>query len=312
MLERLRIKNFQSHEDTTLDFVPGINVIAGKSQSGKTAILRAFRLLVKNRPLGLRYLSHFAKDGIVEVLCSPFSSAMVKLRKSKSGGQYFLDKREFKKFGSSVPDEIEKVLNIGDLNIQGQLDPPFLATDSPGEVARIINRVTKLEDVDVYVSKVTKRINLANKEVVVLERHLFTAEEELKLFADIGDLNGLMIELKENEQVLGKAYHDRQVLDTTLISIEDKATEVNTLKEFLVAEPYIGRAEKLEVEIVRLVGVVNQIENLLETGGIIAKYRVEYGKMKDEYISLLRKLGICPVCGSEISDSCIAEIERDL
>ena len=52
MITSLSIKNWQSHKDTKLDFVNGVNVIIGVPNSGKTAVLRALLWLIENRPKG--------------------------------------------------------------------------------------------------------------------------------------------------------------------------------------------------------------------------------------------------------------------
>ena len=40
MLSKITLKNIQAHEDLTLEFGQGLNVIHGSTDSGKTAVLR--------------------------------------------------------------------------------------------------------------------------------------------------------------------------------------------------------------------------------------------------------------------------------
>jgi predicted phosphodiesterase len=49
-LERLVLENFQSHLRTELKLVPGLNVILGESNQGKSAIIRALHWLLFNEP----------------------------------------------------------------------------------------------------------------------------------------------------------------------------------------------------------------------------------------------------------------------
>ena len=44
-IARVHIENFRCFRDTSVDFVPGVNVIIGENNSGKTALLRAFGLI---------------------------------------------------------------------------------------------------------------------------------------------------------------------------------------------------------------------------------------------------------------------------
>ncbi|MCK9524299.1 MAG: AAA family ATPase, partial [Limnochordia bacterium] len=39
MIEKLTLKNFQSHKHSELEFAPGLNAIIGQSDSGKSALL---------------------------------------------------------------------------------------------------------------------------------------------------------------------------------------------------------------------------------------------------------------------------------
>lgn len=42
-ITRVELKNFLSHKDSAFDFTEGLNILAGKSRSGKSAVLRALR-----------------------------------------------------------------------------------------------------------------------------------------------------------------------------------------------------------------------------------------------------------------------------
>jgi len=57
VVEKITIKNFQSHEETELQFSSGVNVIVGSSDSGKSAILRALKWVVQNKPSGTAFFT---------------------------------------------------------------------------------------------------------------------------------------------------------------------------------------------------------------------------------------------------------------
>jgi len=67
MIQQLSIANFQSHKDTTLAFDPGLNVIVGPTDCGKTAVIRALRWLIWNRPMGEAFRSTWGGDTEVEI-----------------------------------------------------------------------------------------------------------------------------------------------------------------------------------------------------------------------------------------------------
>lgn len=55
-LQSVRLENFQSHQDTSIQFDQGLNVIVGQSDSGKTAVLRGLRWALFNLPRGTDFL----------------------------------------------------------------------------------------------------------------------------------------------------------------------------------------------------------------------------------------------------------------
>ena len=46
---RIRIRNYRCFKDTTIEFRPGLNVIIGENNAGKTTLLRAMTLVFERR-----------------------------------------------------------------------------------------------------------------------------------------------------------------------------------------------------------------------------------------------------------------------
>ena len=179
MIKSLEIKNFQSHEHTKLDFHHGINVICGKSTSGKTAIIRALRWVCFNRPAGLRFLSNFTENGTCEVILKK-ENGSVGLRKDSKGAEYTLDgSRHFSKLSTNLPDHVVETINLSEINFQDQLEQHFLITDTPGQVAATINKLTKIENVDEWVSGLTTDINSCTREILILNNQIDEHSKQL-------------------------------------------------------------------------------------------------------------------------------------
>jgi len=195
MINLLKIQNFQSHKNSILKFVPGVNVIIGKSDSGKTAIIRALKWAIFNKPGGDAFCSHWG--GETSVLIQTNSDSVKRL-KAKSKNQYYLNKTEFKAFGASVPVEIEKSFNITDINLQSQFDSPFLLTSTSGDVAKHFNKLanlTKIDSSQAFIkSELGKLKSQFNTEFSNIEKY----NENLLKYAD---LEKLEIEVKVLEEV---------------------------------------------------------------------------------------------------------------
>lgn len=153
MIPSIKLLNFQSHDHTVMDFHPGINAIVGGTDQGKSSILRGFRWLRDNRPSGDEFMSHWNWDGdklvgrtevTVEIEGAP---TITRGRDSRFNG-YLVGGDRLAAVRTDVPHQVAAALNMSEVNDQGQLDPPFLLTASPPEVARFFNRVLKLEEVD--------------------------------------------------------------------------------------------------------------------------------------------------------------------
>jgi len=148
VLRTIELENFQNHRATKLDLSPGVNVIVGPSRGGKTAVLRALRWLVENRPSGDEFRRHGAEGEKTSVAVETSEGHFVWRSRGPTANHYCLDQETFTGFGQDVPAPVAEALNLGDLNVQHQFDTPFLLFDSPGQVARYLNRVVSLDVID--------------------------------------------------------------------------------------------------------------------------------------------------------------------
>lgn len=206
MIKSIQAINFQSHRDSTLRFSPGVNVIVGDPQNGKTAILRALNLLRTNRPLGFRYHSHFAEGPATMVKIGVQEGASIAITKQgeSTGVAYSIltDGKEqvFPKVGTGVPDRVTEILNLQDLNVQAQLDAHFLIADSPADVAREINRITNIDLIDKWTSALNRRKHATSVLISQTTRRVGELSEKVKA---LDDLEAVEPVLKEAEGKLG-------------------------------------------------------------------------------------------------------------
>jgi len=200
-LKYLELHNFQSHKDTRLDFHPNTNSIIGESNAGKTAIFRALVKLWHNRPLGTRFMSHFAKKEPTIIILG-FDDKEVSFEISKEGGVVYRILQdgkktgEFKAVGTDVPDLISLALNLENINLQSQLESHFLITATPAEVAREFNKVTHIDKVDGWVSGLTKKINSTKKEKNVLASQVESHDKLIEEYAYLPQMEKDIIRLE--------------------------------------------------------------------------------------------------------------------
>ena len=229
MLEKLEIENFQSHEKTTVALHPGVNVFVGPSDNGKSAILRALGWLFQNKPDGLGFVSHWNlnEKGLIKRQTAVglwFDEGKELWRyRTKDANGYAVGEKELEAIGRDVPDEVIQLLDIADVNIQSQLAPHFLLSDSAGEVARIFNKTIRLDDIDKLLALVEQKKRATRNGLERIEISLS------QLNADADKLNWI----EACEELIQKA---RALQEATAAKSMVSLGLVNSLNEFRGAE----------------------------------------------------------------------------
>lgn len=158
MIKKLRLKFFQSWKDVELIFKEGLNIIIGSSNSGKSSLLRAIYWAIENRPSGNSFVNHSQlKNGNIvgEVFVEiETEKGNIKRIKSKNFNGYYLNDKKFEAVGLDIPEDVNKFFNFSEVNIQKQLDSPFLLSESGGEIAKFFNKILKLDTIDLALKKI--------------------------------------------------------------------------------------------------------------------------------------------------------------
>lgn len=169
MIKSVRIKNFQKHATRRIKFNPKVTTIIGPTDIGKSSIIRALRWAILNKPRG----ESFLRDGATEVLVTLRTEHHTVKRRRGKTNTYALDGSKFTAFGSTVPDEISQVLNMSELNFEGQHDPSgFWFSMSPGEVSRKLNEIVDLSTIDTVLSNLSSKLRKSRTEETVIEERL--------------------------------------------------------------------------------------------------------------------------------------------
>ncbi len=151
MIEGLSLQNFQAHRKLRVEFGPGITTIVGRSDVGKSAIIRALRWAATNQPGGDQFITTGTKGTSVALRVD---GRVIKRKRGGSVNSYHLDAEEYKAFGRGVPGPIVSVLNMPGVCWQGQHDAPFWFSETGGEVARRLNSIVNLAIIDTTLASV--------------------------------------------------------------------------------------------------------------------------------------------------------------
>ncbi len=176
--------------------------------------MRAKRWLAQNKPDG----DGFIKDGSDEV------EVILELEEDKitrSKGKenlYTLNGQEYRAFGrGNVPADIEKVLNVSDLNFQNQLDGPFWLSLTAGEVSRRLNDIVDLGIIDKSLTAIAKKIRRSKDRVQICRERLTDAKHrksELE-WTVVASEQYIVLESKSKslEQLADKRHNLNEITD---------------------------------------------------------------------------------------------------
>jgi len=233
MIKSLKISNFQSHKNSELVFAPGVNVIVGASDSGKTAIIRALRWLIWNRPNGEAFRSTWGGDTRVEIQVD--DNIIVRGKTKDIPNLYSVNTKVLQAFKTDVPEQVQKYLNVDETNLQQQLDAPFLISSSPGEVASYFNRIAHLDQIDTGLKSIQADIRKVTGEIQSDKDRVEELKENARAYAYLEWAEIELEVLEKDQELLQKkmnAWTKLKDLTKSIGEVEEEIEQASSLLPF--------------------------------------------------------------------------------
>lgn len=106
----VEVQDYQIIKKAKAEFIPGLNIIIGPSNNGKTSLIKAIKSLLYTEPgnTPVRYGQPNYKVGV------EYNNHKVILQKGKESF-YSVDGEKYSKYGTSTPKEVSDVLGIQEL-----------------------------------------------------------------------------------------------------------------------------------------------------------------------------------------------------
>lgn len=302
MIKSITLQNFQSHKDNTVDFCDGVNAIVGQSDSGKTAILRAINWVVNNKPTGEAFQSSWGGETIVSIALD--SGVIVKRGRSASDNYYMIDDEAFRAFGQNVPIEVREAMNLEEINIEKQMDSPFLLGSSPGEVAKILNKIVDLEGIDSAISNIRREKMKADQEFRTEKVRWADTVEELKQYdylismeEDVADVEALLqqsVDTNKKIEWINRLIADMTKQETAIKTnapILDMEKDVNTcqikydelktnFRKMTAIKALVNKQRTIAQEITQHNRVLENEKTVQMCSNLLVQIKVHHTKLK--------------------------------
>lgn len=256
MINSLTVENFQSHEESSLVLSPGVNCIVGSSDSGKSALLRALNWIANNRPSGEAFCSSWGGTTAASVELSD-GVIISRLRNSKEN-VYWLGDKSLKAVGKDVPEEIKEALQITSINLQYQMDAPFLLSETPGEIARFLNQTVNLDVIHSSMKRVESIKRNASQRAEAAERNKEKFQKALEGVSEsVKALEPLITEGEELETKIAGTKNFVSGLEKLTSSIEFNDEKISEA-------PNYDDAERILIELSTSAEVIRRFEKSRE------------------------------------------------
>ncbi len=241
MINAVRIWNFQCHEDLKVQFDDHVTTIVGPSDSGKSAIISAINWCLTNDLRGKSFVRHGADVVLVAV---DLDGHKVSRRKGSKVNCYDWETDEneqytFNAVANKVPEEVETLFNVCELNYQRQIEAPFWVFETGGSLAKELNRLVDLTLID----ETQKRVNAKVRQIQTEHDFIEGRVEELEKALD----DVFNVELCESElEQLEALEANINALQEDCEFLEDLIERIKTLQSEQVPEELFETFADLE------------------------------------------------------------------
>ena len=227
MILSLHLVNFESHEDSLIKFnEKGITVIKGSTDQGKSTVRRALTYVVFSTPVQGRP-GNKLKESYVTIRCSGIPAITRGRTGGKKGKNYYrigpkviTDGKEsdpLKAFKRKVPEEISRMLNLSEVNIQEQFKEYYLLQSTAGQVAKTLHKLLGMDLVD-KTARVANSAITAQKQLLESRRlQVKSIKEDIKKYDYVetleSELSELELSIQDYEELEAKNYNLTTLLE---------------------------------------------------------------------------------------------------
>ena len=254
MIKKVVIDNFMAHVHTELELGPGVTVLTGPNNTGKSAVVEALRCVATN-PTPSHFLRHGAKEARVSLEMD--DGTKVVWVRTKRWAMYELwnpgaeEPEEYHKLQRKVPEDIQKVLRLNqvdletssrpvDIHIGNQREPVFLLNRPDSDTAAFFAASTESAHLLAMQDLLKMQVRDRKREAEALEADIERIKHDMN---QLDGLPSLELRIEEARDLEARCVRlEREV--PALESVLEKGRSLNaTLAARKAAAQALGRTE---------------------------------------------------------------------
>ena len=288
-IENLKLLYFQSHFNSSIDFHKWLNVIVGPSDSGKSSIIRALKLLITNRPSGNDYRTHDTEGTTVTL------NDTISRLKTNSANMYLNGSDDFKCIRTDVPQQIRDELQLTEVNIQEQKDHFFLLNESSGSVSKKLNEVSGLANADASIQRVNRSVSFCKGQIKVKETEIEEKEKEVEALQWVFAADITLQQIEEKEKLVSIFEESHASISALINQYRETKHKIDSLvsdkfrsavKAIILAYTVV---EKLKLERSSLHSLLSKYNSVKEEGKNLQDIDISELKNSIERLSSYKK-----------------------
>ena len=289
MSMKVQIKDYQIIKKASLEFIPGLNVIVGPSNNGKSSLLKAIKSSLYTTP-GTTPIRAGQTSYAVGI---SYNNHTVILQKGMKESVYMVDGEKYTKFGTTTPEAVSNALNIKELTLNGnkeqlnfwdQMNYPFLLDKSAVELFRFIidsgdndqiskalkSMVSDRQGLSKEIDQLQGSINTVDQDIELLEKNIEQAGPILEACTKVLELQVQVAKLNRLKEIKNQL----QLIESQKTELKDKydlsISTVKLWRDFQGAlKPVLERFIDLRGKFIRLHNLIGDMADLDENRAIL-------------------------------------------
>lgn len=310
---RVKVKDFNCIREAEFQFLPGLTVLQGESNGGKSSVFRAIENTIFNQS-GTANVQHGKQFYLVGI---ENNGHKVVFKKGKAGGVYKVDGVEYSKVGVGQVEQVADALGIREtvlagekirLNFWSQMGYPFLLDRSPGQLYKFIVDSSESESLSSVLKDIAKDIKDTNTQIVTNDSKLDLLRSQLKAVEDRLVSAEQVEETCKNIIAMDSEYTLINTLDSVSNDFKNKTNEIANLytdlnsvvqidttsldtvrEEYEVVAPALDYQKKLE-ELNAERAKLDSVEQAIATVSAIESIDIESLDLLNSQVSSYRKI----------------------